>query len=163
MYYNEQRGYGFIKRFKSPGKLYFHITACENSDPFSPGEKVSFTVKNGPKGEVAASVERSSIVSGKAQIQPPSPSVWSILMWAARGTGLIARWTLGLAYFFMYAFFSLISAALFSRNREGDKRNVRAWALVLVISLVTCFGIAVAVKAVFRSATCHVFGGSSCE
>ncbi len=58
-WFNAAKGYGFIRR-ESGEDVFVHFSAIEGDGyrSLEEGEKVTFEVRNGPKGLQAANVER---------------------------------------------------------------------------------------------------------
>jgi cold shock CspA family protein len=54
-YFNETKGYGFIKDQKSQEAIFVHINAL--SGPLKEGDLVTFEIEKGPKGPSAVSVK----------------------------------------------------------------------------------------------------------
>lgn len=55
-FFNDQKGFGFIKVANSRQELFVHINNCE--DQIAEGNKVSFEVDKGPKGYIAVKVKK---------------------------------------------------------------------------------------------------------
>jgi len=53
-FFNESKGYGFIRDLESNQSIFVHIS--ELKEPISEGNKVNFEVEKGPKGPVAVRV-----------------------------------------------------------------------------------------------------------
>ncbi len=54
--YNNERGFGFIKRNNGEPDLFFHVSCVQNSDKIQVGRGVNFTVEDSPKGKRANSI-----------------------------------------------------------------------------------------------------------
>ncbi len=54
-FYNDQKGFGFIKDSKSRQDVFFHINNCH--DEVKEGNRVSFETEQGPKGPAAVNVK----------------------------------------------------------------------------------------------------------
>ena len=57
-FFNDQKGYGFIKDLKSQESIFVHINAL--SGPIKENDKVSFETENGQKGLMAVRVKVTS-------------------------------------------------------------------------------------------------------
>ena len=55
-FFNDEKGYGFIKDRDSQESFFVHIN--NTSEPIGEGDKVSFEVESGPKGMVAVKVKK---------------------------------------------------------------------------------------------------------
>ncbi len=55
-YFNDSKGYGFIKDLKSQESVFVHINVL--TEPLSEGNKVTFEVERGPKGLTAVNVKK---------------------------------------------------------------------------------------------------------
>ena len=53
-YFNDEKGYGFIKDSQTQESIFVHVNDC--SAPIKQGSRVSFEVKMGPKGANAVNV-----------------------------------------------------------------------------------------------------------
>lgn len=68
-FFNDEKGYGFIKDLESQDSYFVHIN--NTKEPISEGNKVSFELESGPKGPVAVKV---SIVKNEPKPAPkPAP------------------------------------------------------------------------------------------
>lgn len=56
-FYNEQKGYGFIKDDSTSQDVFVHISALNGARALETGEKVSFDIVDGKKGKAAANVK----------------------------------------------------------------------------------------------------------
>ena len=59
-WFNDQKGYGFIAR-DAGGDVFVHYSAISGQEGFrslQEGQRVEFTVEQGPKGPAAANVQR---------------------------------------------------------------------------------------------------------
>ena len=64
-FFNDEKGYGFIKDLESQDSYFVHIN--NTKEPISEGNKVSFELESGPKGPVAVKV---SIVKNEPKPAP---------------------------------------------------------------------------------------------
>jgi cold shock CspA family protein len=72
-FFNDEKGYGFIKDLESQDSYFVHIN--NTKEPISEGNKVSFELESGPKGPVAVKV---SIVKNEPKPAPkPAPKAES--------------------------------------------------------------------------------------
>jgi cold shock CspA family protein len=55
-FFNETKGFGFIKDVKSGESVFVHISQL--SEPLKEGERVGFETENGPKGLVAVNIKK---------------------------------------------------------------------------------------------------------
>ena len=55
-FFNDEKGYGFIKELDSQDSYFVHIN--NTSEPIGEGDKVSFELESGPKGMVAVKVKK---------------------------------------------------------------------------------------------------------
>jgi len=55
-FFNDEKGYGFIKDNNSKDSYFVHINKVEGE--ITEGDKVTFELEKGPKGLVAANVKR---------------------------------------------------------------------------------------------------------
>jgi len=55
-FFDNSKGFGFIKHDHSPEKYFVHITACV--DEITEGDKVAFELERGPKGMSAVNVKK---------------------------------------------------------------------------------------------------------
>lgn len=55
-YFNDSKGYGFIKDLQSQESVFVHINVL--TEPLSEGNKVTFEVERGPKGLTAVNVKK---------------------------------------------------------------------------------------------------------
>ncbi len=55
-FFNDEKGYGFIKDAESQESYFVHIN--NTSEPIGEGDKVSFELESGPKGLVAVKVKK---------------------------------------------------------------------------------------------------------
>lgn len=56
-YFNDSKGYGFIKDLETRDSVFVHINNCE--EELTEGNKVTFEVEMGPKGKAAVNVKLS--------------------------------------------------------------------------------------------------------
>jgi CspA family cold shock protein len=60
-WFNDQKGYGFIKRDSGDGDIFVHYSAIQGQGGFrtlAEGDRVEFTVEEGRKGPAAANVRK---------------------------------------------------------------------------------------------------------
>ena len=55
-FFNDEKGYGFIKDANSKDSYFVHINKVEGE--ITEGDKVTFDLEKGPKGLVAANVKK---------------------------------------------------------------------------------------------------------
>ena len=55
-FFNDEKGYGFIKDLESQESYFVHIN--NTTEPIGEGDKVSFELESGPKGLVAVKVTK---------------------------------------------------------------------------------------------------------
>jgi cold shock protein len=55
-WYNETKGYGFVIN-NDQKEVFVHRSGLKSNKGLAPGQKVSYTVKDGQKGPVAVDVE----------------------------------------------------------------------------------------------------------
>lgn len=57
-FFNDEKGYGFIKDLSSEVKYFVHVKGCE--EPIKDHDKVTFELERGPKGLNAVNVKKST-------------------------------------------------------------------------------------------------------
>ncbi|WP_070137140.1 cold-shock protein [Crocinitomix algicola] len=55
-FFNDEKGYGFIKDSNSQESYFVHVN--NTNEPIAEGDKVSFEIESGPKGFVAVKVDK---------------------------------------------------------------------------------------------------------
>ena len=69
-FFNETKGYGFIKDLKSQESIFVHINAL--LEPIKENNKVTFEVEMGPKGPNAVRVKKAIEATKTATVVPPT-------------------------------------------------------------------------------------------
>lgn len=71
-FYNESKGYGFIKDSQTQESIFVHATAL--TAPLKENQKVNFEVEMGPKGPTAVKVKLAPAVAPAAPSAPTAPA-----------------------------------------------------------------------------------------
>jgi cold shock protein len=93
-WFNDAKGFGFITPDDGGEDLFAHFSEVQGSGfkSLQENQKVSFEVKQGPKGKQAATA---SIHSGRRHLLSDPTDVWVLLLFATHGTWLAldgGRW-----------------------------------------------------------------------